>query len=77
MEVPFNIPQEATEVHLQDNKITELKTGTFSHLIQCTKLYIHNNSIATIEGDTFTGIARLETLYLALQQNYIFAKEYV
>ena len=64
VEVPSNIPQEATEVHLQDNKITELKTGTFSHLAQCTKLDIHNNSIATIEGDTFTGMARLETLYL-------------
>ena len=63
-EVPSDIPQEAIEVHLQDNKITVLRTGTFSHLTQCTKLDIHKNSISTIEGDAFRGMARLETLHL-------------
>ena len=64
VEVPSNIPAEATEVYLQDNKITELKTWAFSHLTECTKLDIHNNSITTIEGDAFSGIQQLGYLYL-------------
>ena len=64
VEVPSDIPSEATEVYLEDNKITELRTGTFSHLTQCTKLYIHSNLIRTIQGYAFTGMLRLEILYL-------------
>ena len=63
-EVPSDIPQEAIEVHLQDNKITLLRTGTFSHLTQCTKLDIHNNSIAIIEEDAFTVMVLIHTLNL-------------
>ena len=63
-EVPSDIPPEATEVHLQDNKITELKSGTFSHLTQCNRLDIHNNHIETIEEDAFLGMERLGYLYV-------------
>ena len=63
-EVPSDIPAGATEVYLQGNRITELKTGTFLNLTQCTKLDIHNNSITTIEDDAYTGMKRLQTLYL-------------
>ena len=64
VEVPSDIQPEAAEVYLDDNKITELRTGTFSHLTQCTKLDIHNNSIQTIQEDAFSGMGRLEYLYL-------------
>ena len=64
LEVPSDIRSEATEVYLEDNKITELKAGTFSHLTQCYKLDIHNNSITTIEGDAFSGMEQLGYLFL-------------
>ena len=76
-EVPSDIPPEATEVYLQDNKITELKTGTFSHLMQCTKLYIYSNSITTIEGDAFSGMETTWLFISVLQQSYIFGKGHV
>ena len=64
VQVPTDIPQESIKVNLEDNKITDLRSGIFSHLTGCTKLDIHNNSVATIEENAFTGMARLEYLYL-------------
>ena len=64
VEIPSDIPPEATEVYLQDNQITVLRTGRFSHLTQCTKLDIHNSSIATIEEGAFSGMGQLEILFL-------------
>ena len=64
VEVPSDIPPEATEIYLEDNRITELKTGTFSNFTQCTKLYIHHNSVTTIEENAFSGMGQLRTLYL-------------
>ena len=68
VEVPSDIPQEAVEVYLVENRITDLRTGTFSNLTRCHTLDIQNNAIATIEGDTFTGMTRIRTLNLHLNQ---------
>ena len=64
VEAPSDIPEGAIEVYLEDNRITVLRTGTFSNFTQCTKLYIHNNSVTIIEEDAFSGMGQLRTLHL-------------
>ncbi len=63
-EVPRDIPAQAVYVYLENNAITSVPAGVFSHLFQCRRLYLHNNFIASLHKGSFTGLIKLETLEL-------------
>ena len=46
-EVPDDIPDDAKEVFLGSNDITEIKANAFSNLANCTHLYLARNKIST------------------------------
>ena len=56
--VPMDIPDEAKEVYLYGNQITEVKRGSFSRLQNCTKVDVGTNTIVTIEMGAFKDLAR-------------------
>ena len=63
-DVPENITQEAKEVYLYGNKITQLLKNTFSHLYECEELHLHKNKISEIEAGAFNGLLEVKTLWL-------------
>ena len=66
-DVPSDIPIDITQVYLDSNSITHLRTGVFSNLSLCTKLILSNNIIGTVEKGAFNGLGNL--VYLNLYGN--------
>ena len=66
---PTDIPAGETLVALNNNKITNLTFGIFSHLYRCKFLLLYANHISLIEPGSFTGLTVLEQL--SLYSNYI------
>ena len=66
-EVPTNIPADAEEVDLANNRISRVETNSFSHLSQCVKLSLSNNEITQIEPEAFNGLTSLT--YLNISHN--------
>ncbi len=62
--VPSNIPAEAMRVYLQDNVITLLAPGVFSHLWECQSLHLERNKISSIYEGSFIGLRQLHQLHL-------------
>ena len=67
-EVPADIPDEAKEVYLYGNQITELKRGSFSRLQNCTKVDVGTNTIVTIETRAFRGLRNVKKVNLYLNR---------
>ena len=64
-EAPTDIPAEAKEVKLSYNEITDIKSGAFAHLTNCTKLVLSNNRLTHLRGDMFRGMQSLRMLRLS------------
>ena len=58
--VPNDIPDGTTRVDLEQNSIARLRSGTFSHLGDCTSMTLMYNSIAIIDDIAFSGMGELE-----------------
>ena len=67
IEVPDDIPDDAKEVFLGSNDITEIKVNAFSNLANCTHLYLARKKISKIEAGAFEGLENLK--YLDLRNN--------
>ena len=63
--VPTDIPSNSATVSLNNNRITNVTSGVFSHLLRCTKLYLNSNQIDLIESGAFTGLHILKHLVLS------------
>ncbi|XP_047245938.1 decorin [Girardinichthys multiradiatus] len=64
-EVPADIPDDATLLDLQNNKITEIKENDFKHLKGLHALILVNNKITTIHPKAFSPLTKLQRLYLS------------
>ena len=64
-DVPSDIPDDATLVHLEWNSITSLESGDFSNLHECSVLLLHANSISSIDSGSFQGLNGLLELDLS------------
>ena len=64
-EVPSDIPDDATAVHLEWNSMTSLRSGDFAHLSECTVLLLHENLISEVTSGAFTGLEQLLELDLS------------
>ena len=64
-DVPDNIPNDALQVDLGHNNITQLKQHAFAQLHQCTHLNLWWNSISGVETGSFDGLHNLRELFLS------------
>ncbi len=62
MEVPRDIPADALEVFLSNNRITSIPAAIFSHLTQCTGLHLESNQISSLDKEAFDGLELLQIL---------------
>ncbi len=68
IEVPDNIPPQAKEVHLGNNRITTIpNTGLFKNLSDCSYVHLFSNQIGLIEPGSFVGLKSVKSL--SLQDN--------
>ncbi|XP_026877387.2 decorin [Electrophorus electricus] len=63
--VPENIPNDATLLDLQNNKIREIRENDFKGLRGLHALILVNNKITTIHTKAFAPLVNLERLYLS------------
>ncbi|KAK3600848.1 hypothetical protein CHS0354_014213 [Potamilus streckersoni] len=63
-EVPENIPDDATEIRLEQNHITKIPSKAFADLPRLRRIDLSNNQIANIAGDAFSGLSSLNTLVM-------------
>ena len=64
LDIPDNIPNDTTNLDLQNNHITTLKANSFLHLDMCTRIDLSINVVSTIEEWAFNGLIILQRLYL-------------
>ena len=65
--VPTDIPADAVEVDLANNRISRVEANSFSHLSQCVELSLSNNGITEVEPGAFNGLSALT--YLNISHN--------
>ena len=51
-------------MYLGNNRISNIGSAAFSHLINCTKLWLDNNALTHVEVTDFTGLSSLKELVL-------------
>ena len=66
--VPFNIPEEATELRLHTNKITQIPDYAFAKLGKLVKLDICNNHIRELSPNAFSGLVNVRQLNIYSNQ---------
>ncbi|PAA85425.1 hypothetical protein BOX15_Mlig016971g3 [Macrostomum lignano] len=64
-EVPEDIPTNVQELHLENNKITLIRRGTFRRLTQLRRLFLNGNQISRLEEGAFEGLDNLYSLVLS------------
>ncbi|KAM4523045.1 decorin [Fundulus diaphanus] len=64
-EVPADIPDDASLLDLQNNKITEIKENDFKNLKGLHALILVNNKITTIHPKALSPLTKLQRLYLS------------
>ncbi|XP_055372286.1 protein slit-like isoform X2 [Condylostylus longicornis] len=62
--VPNSLPEDATELRLEQNYITELPPKAFANFRRLRRIDLSNNNISKIAYDAFTGLSHLTTLVL-------------
>ena len=67
--IPYNIPDDVTELLLHTNKITHIPDYAFAELSNLTKLDICNNHISKISKNAFSGLYKLSQL--SMYSNHI------
>ena len=60
-----DIPQTATEINLNRNKVTTIRTDAFRNYPMCVRLYLFTNFITEMAPHAFRGMNSLEELYLS------------
>ncbi|XP_052063942.1 protein slit-like [Mytilus californianus] len=65
--VPSGISKSTTELHLNDNQITEINVNAFQGMAALKRLYLYRNQITDLNVMIFQGLAAL--IYLDLSQN--------
>ncbi|XP_075886217.1 decorin [Nelusetta ayraudi] len=63
--IPENIPDDATLLDLQNNKITEIKENDFKNLKGLHALILVNNMISVIHPKALSPLTKLQRLYLS------------
>ena len=66
-EIPTDIPIEALEVHIRDNRIDTIYENVFSNLSQCRVLNLFRNKISELKQGALNGLTALT--YLTLKSN--------
>lgn len=64
IQVPTDIPPEASSVNLYWNAITEIRNNDFVDLIHCKQLILTSNALVELHTHMFQGLVSLETLKL-------------
>ncbi|XP_035675922.1 uncharacterized protein LOC118415419 [Branchiostoma floridae] len=66
-DVPLSLPQSLEILVMQNNKLSNIGPGVFSHLTNLHKLYLSNNQLrsADIPREAFLGLVNLQDLNLA------------
>ncbi|XP_055314702.1 protein slit isoform X2 [Sitodiplosis mosellana] len=62
--VPSELPEETTELRLEQNFITEITPKAFANFKRLRRIDLSNNNISRIAHDAFTGLKSLTTLVL-------------
>ncbi|XP_076059320.1 slit guidance ligand isoform X2 [Oratosquilla oratoria] len=62
--VPRHIPEDTTEIRLEQNHITEVPSGVFVPYKRLRRIDLSNNQITTIATDAFQGLKALDSLVL-------------
>ncbi|XP_069475297.1 reticulon-4 receptor-like [Ambystoma mexicanum] len=60
--IPSEIPVQTQRIYLHNNKITLVRSNSFSACRNLTLLWLHSNNISVIEPGTFYGLDKLEEL---------------
>ena len=63
-DVPDDIPDDAKEVYLYDNRISVLYDFSFDNLLECEVLDLHSNDIFMIYNNSFSLLVKLQRLSL-------------
>ena len=64
-DVIHEIPQTATEINLNRNRLTTIQTDAFRSYPVCVRMFLYTNSISQIAPHAFRGMDSLEELYLS------------
>ena len=62
--VPSDVPSGTQQVHLDNNSITSIEAGAFSHLLNCTYLSLSQNLLTKINQQMFFGLTSVRRLLL-------------
>nr|XP_027218511.1 protein slit-like [Penaeus vannamei] len=62
--VPLHIPEDTTELRLEQNQISEVPSRAFAPFRKLRRIDLSNNQITTIAGDAFQGLKSLASLVL-------------
>ena len=57
--IPTDIPLDALQVYLRNNRFTILEANIFSNLSQCSSLRLYGNEISEIKPGAFNGLRAL------------------
>ena len=63
-DVPKEIPSDAHQIHLDNNDISNIESGTFAENSQCWKLRLDRNKLTEVRKDMWMGLVALESLSL-------------
>ncbi|KAI0220851.1 Slit-like protein [Lamellibrachia satsuma] len=63
-EIPLNIPEQTTELRLEQNVITEIPANVLSEFRQLRRIDLSNNQIVRVDAKAFAGLNSLNSLVL-------------
>lgn len=63
-ELPDQLPMDATEIYLDGNNLTDLKSHTFIGRKNLKTMFLNNTFLTSVENHTFNGLNLLEELHL-------------
>ena len=62
--IPDDIPPLASQIHLQNNNISDINPGSFIRNAMCSTVRMEFNKLKTIRGNMWEGLKSLKYLYL-------------
>ncbi|XP_052772750.1 protein slit-like isoform X2 [Mya arenaria] len=63
-EIPDNLPTDATELRIEQNRITRIRAGVFDHMRRLRRIDLSNNAIVAVDTGAFSGLSTLNTLIM-------------
>lgn len=61
-EIPDYLPPDATELRMEQNRITRIPAGAFENMHRLRRIDLSNNQIVSIDSEAFKGLSTLNTL---------------